>query len=149
MLTLAVSSLAVAFFASAGCAPADDSSMAMDAAVVDSGADASPSIYDGVLPGECWLDEGICVPREVDEILEAKCRMCHGNPTSMYAPMPLVTLEDFQATHAGASESNALRTRLRINQSRTPMPPITFEQLTPEERDILNAWIDDGYSAGP
>lgn len=150
MLKAARLTYALGLAAVTGCAPSDEPSTALDAAVVeDSGMDAGGSIYDGVAPGECWLDEGTCVPREVDEILEAKCRQCHGKPTAMYAPMALVTLEDFQANHAGASEPNALRTRLRVNQERTPMPPITFEQLTDQEREILNSWIDDGYPAGP
>ena len=97
-------------------------------------------------PGPVQSDGGMTpLPGEIDDIIERRCRPCHTNPTMMFAPMPLVTWEDLHAPRSEKRPDEPVyeTMELRINDERAPMPPITFPQLTPEERDTLNGWIHD------
>lgn len=104
----------------------------------------------GTLGGEaCPGAAQTCIPAAVIAVLEAKCQGCHSDPPAMFAPMPLLTWEDFQGMHAAAQEPNYKRTALRVRSELSPMPPIRSPQLSVQERATLLDWVDRGAPSGP
>jgi uncharacterized membrane protein len=100
-------------------------------------------------PAECGpplvADGGAtALPADVDDVLERRCRACHGDPTQMFAPMPLVSWEDVQAPLPAPRDDETVfhAIGVRIHDMRYPMPPVTFPQLTGGERDALDRWIE-------
>jgi hypothetical protein len=97
-------------------------------------------------PGPVHVDGGMTpLPAEIDDILERRCRPCHQDPTLMFAPMPLVSWEDLHAPRSESRPDEPVYESMgrRINDERAPMPPITFPQLSSDERSTLNGWIAD------
>jgi hypothetical protein len=88
------------------------------------------------------------LPCEVEEVLISGCRDCHGNPPRWGAPMALVTWEDTQrpsVTDPAMPVHEMMK--VRLNDARNPMPPPRNDEMTEEEKAILNAWLDDGAPA--
>ncbi len=85
------------------------------------------------------------LPANVDAVLAAKCRRCHGAPTRHAAPFPLYTWADTRAVHNGqpiyqrmgmAVETGFMPQMIPAN------PPV--ERLTEEEKRTLIAWVAAG-----
>lgn len=101
------------------------------------------------------LERETPLPAEIDDILERRCRMCHSDPTQMFAPMPLVFWEDVQAVRSEKTGEPVFQTMgRRIHSEKFPMPPLpapslsdeeraAWPKLTSEEIDTLDAWIAD------
>jgi hypothetical protein len=89
------------------------------------------------------------LPCDVKTIIDEKCGTCHKNPPAFSAPMPLVTLADFQApgkTDPSKKAHELVKARInRTGAGQMPPPPTT---LTPAELQKLNQWLDGGASAG-
>jgi hypothetical protein len=110
-------------------------------------------------PGECGpaMDRtgATPLPDEIDDILERRCRMCHSDPTQMFAPMPLVTWEDVQTVRSENTAEPVFEViGRRIHDERFPMPPLPapslpdderkkWPKLSDEEIGTLDAWIAD------
>ena len=88
----------------------------------------------------------------VRAVLERRCQRCHGSPTQLGAPFPLVTYADTQREFPPGSGqplagrmSHAIRYRI--------MPPVTFPveppvlRLDAADRDVLLAWLEEGALA--
>jgi hypothetical protein len=85
------------------------------------------------------------LPCDVDKILKEKCQTCHSNPPTGSAPYALTTLADLNAnspTFAGQKVS--ARVKVRINDTKLPMPPAARPQLTAAEKATLEAYINGG-----
>lgn len=101
------------------------------------------------------LEGQTLLPAEVDDILERRCRMCHSDPTRMFAPMPLVTWEDVQSPRSQETDEPVFEVMGRkIHDEKFPMPPLPAPSLSDEEKaawpklsreeiDTLDAWIAD------
>lgn len=95
------------------------------------------------------------LPAEIDDILDRRCRMCHSDPTRMFAPFPLMTWEDVQASRSEKTGELVFEAiGRRIHDEKFPMPPLpapslsddekaAWPKLTREEVDTLDAWIAD------
>lgn len=93
-------------------------------------------------------DAGGELPPQVAEVLEQYCWECHGQPIAGYAPMALIHWADFQACRSEGQQVPVYeRMRIRINDKRLPMPPITKTQLSPEDRMILDTWASESAPA--
>jgi uncharacterized membrane protein len=84
------------------------------------------------------------LPADVDDILERRCRVCHGEPLQMYAPMPLVSWEHVHAPLPPPRDDEPVFAAIaqRIHDERFPMPPVTFPPLTQDERERLDQWLN-------
>jgi len=116
---------------------------ALGALVACNGGDSCP----GPLRGDGGMTP---LPAEIDDILERRCRVCHSDPTEMFAPMPLVSWENLHAPRSESRPDEPVYESMgrRINDERAPMPPITFPQLDADERGALNDWIAECAPAG-
>jgi len=90
------------------------------------------------------------VPCDVAEIVGDHCTGCHQNPTKIGAPMPLITVADFQAV----SKSDVTKKVYQVIPSRLdptdptkrmPQPPL--EALTAEQKTAFNQWLMAGAPA--
>jgi hypothetical protein len=123
--------------------------------------DHDGGVMDGSLPG-ADADDGLGpitdggrgstgstgLPCEVEEVLISGCRDCHGDPPRWGAPMALLTWEDTQqpsVTDADVPVHEMMK--LRLNDATDPMPPSRNDEMTDEEKAILNAWLDEGAPA--
>lgn len=100
------------------------------------------------------------LPAEVDAVIALRCRQCHGRPRHNFAPISIVTWQDTQAVienNDGTSETVYEAIGRRIHDPRFPMPPFMQPELLPDERAILDAWVqaggppaeaDDAHDAG-
>jgi Copper type II ascorbate-dependent monooxygenase, C-terminal domain/Copper type II ascorbate-dependent monooxygenase, N-terminal domain len=85
------------------------------------------------------------LPCDVQKLLKDKCQTCHGAPLMGAAPMPLITLADFNATSkVMAGQKVSARVKARINDTKLPMPPAGRDPLTAAEKSALEAFINGG-----
>lgn len=95
------------------------------------------------------IREGQSLPCDVDEILGARCRRCHGAPPSFGAPMPLATFADLHAEARAVPGKKVFeRVGARIHDDASPMPQPPNPRLGPAEMATLDAWIAAGAPAG-
>lgn len=80
------------------------------------------------------------LPCDVSEVLVQRCQTCHGVETATGASTSLVTWDDLQKEHGGKKVYELVQQR--IHDAVKPMPPAA--QLTPEQIDAIDAWIDGG-----
>jgi hypothetical protein len=85
------------------------------------------------------------LPCNVDKILEAKCRNCHGSSPSFGAPMPMVTRADLLAARAGGTALDLAIARVKSDAK--PMPPPPGARLTADEIAVLERWKSAGAPA--
>lgn len=88
------------------------------------------------------------LPCEVDQVLEDKCRICHGAEVEFGAPMSLVDWEDTQAGAPTTDQRVWEEVRDRVRDTGDPMPPRGLPALTADERAILEAWFAAGAPPG-
>jgi hypothetical protein len=85
------------------------------------------------------------LPCDVQKALKEKCQTCHSNPPTGAAPMPLVTLADFNAaSKVMPGQKISARVKARINDTKLPMPPAGRDALTAAEKTALQGFIDGG-----
>ncbi|MFO0679834.1 MAG: peptidylglycine alpha-amidating monooxygenase [Polyangiaceae bacterium] len=88
------------------------------------------------------------LPCDVDAILGASCRKCHGPVPTFGAPMPLVTLADLTApSSSDPSRPVHALVRSRIHDDARPMPQAPNPRLDATSLAALDAWIDSGAPA--
>ncbi len=85
------------------------------------------------------------LPCAVAAVIE-KCESCHVDPPQFGAPMPLVTVADFQERGRDGSRLSEL-VMSRIADSATPMPPAPNARLDEAETATLQGWFDAGMPA--
>lgn len=86
------------------------------------------------------------LPCDVDAVLEAKCRSCHGGTPS--APMALVTYEDLAApSKSDPSKSNAVKAIERMKSDAAPMPPVGG-RAGAAEIGAFETWVAAGLPRG-
>ena len=85
------------------------------------------------------------LPPDVDEVLAAKCRRCHGSPTRNGAPFALYTWSDTRRQHNGqlVYERLGLAVKSGFMPNLIPAnPPV--ERLTDAEKKTLLDWVAAG-----
>jgi hypothetical protein len=88
-------------------------------------------------------------PCAVKQIIDAKCGTCHKNPPAFSAPMPLVTLADFQAAGKTDPTKKAYElVKARINRMGAGAMPPPPTSMSAAELQMLNGWLDGGARAG-
>lgn len=89
---------------------------------------------------------GSCgIPAEVDAMLNANCRTCHGTVLSGAAPIHLVSYDDLVATspqYPGVKEAE--RCLARIQDTMTPMPPGLPGVVPAAGIAALQTWVSAG-----
>ena len=90
------------------------------------------------------------LPCGVAEIVETSCQGCHAREPGLFAPMALVTAEDFDAPALGDPD-RAVRALVldRIHDPVRPMPPASSRRLTPDELAALDAFAAGKPAAAP
>ena len=88
------------------------------------------------------VDPGVSgvIPCDVDKVLAANCRSCHGSPPTYGAPMPLVTLADLHAPAMSDSTRNVYElVAERIADDVKPMPQPPNARLSAADRATLTS----------
>jgi hypothetical protein len=115
-------------------AGARDAGSALDAAADDAGADAGTTRP---------LRDPPCA---LLATLASKCWGCHGESPRGPSKLQLVTYAQLTApSDADASQTNAQRSLIRMQDTLTPMPTGAIPRATAAELAVLAQWIDDGY----
>jgi len=98
------------------------------------------------------------VPCDVKQLVTTYCGTCHGATPIGGAPMPLVTLADFQKDHVVASPQSGpfkgttmkvheiVKVRLNQEMGTAPMPP--GAAMPAADLATLNAWLAGGAQGG-
>jgi hypothetical protein len=85
------------------------------------------------------------LPCDVDAVLAAHCRTCHGATPAYGAPMSLVTYGDLTAPSKTDPTSKVYQLiAVRIHNDASPMPPPPNARLSAAESSVLDAWIGGG-----
>lgn len=91
---------------------------------------------------------GARIPCDVDAVLTAKCRRCHGVPTANGAPFSLSTWKDLNGDYGG--EPIYVRMRAAVSSDFMPLcaegkcgtfDPVV-QALTAEEKSVLLDWLE-------
>lgn len=89
------------------------------------------------------------LPCDVDTVLAANCRKCHGSPPQFGSPMPLVTVDDLHApAKSDPSKKVYELVTARIADDKNPMPEAPNPRLSAADRATLDAWVAAGAPAG-
>jgi len=96
------------------------------------------------------------VPCEVDSVVKSRCQTCHGATPIGGAPMPLVTLGDFQKDYTVKSTTQLLGqtmkvyelARIRVNREQGTLPMPQGQPLVDADFTTLNGWLMGGAQAG-
>lgn len=99
--------------------------------------------------GTGGMNAGNALPCDVDDVVTAKCQLCHTSPPKFGAPMPLVTADDF----AAPAKSNPAKkvsdlVKVRIHDPVSPMPPPPNGPLDSMSMATMDAWLAMGAPAG-
>jgi hypothetical protein len=93
--------------------------------------------------------EATDLPCDVDAVLEANCRSCHGATPTFGAPMPLVTLANLNAPAlSDASRKVYELVGTRTHDDAHPMPQPPAARLGTADQKVLDDWIAAGAKAG-
>jgi hypothetical protein len=89
------------------------------------------------------------LPCEVKAIVDAKCAAtCHTDPPQG----TYMTLKTWSQFHAQGTTDKSKQywelAKTRVNASSNPMPPVTADALTSDEKATLNDWLGQGAPAG-
>ncbi|MBL8742027.1 MAG: hypothetical protein JNK04_13060 [Myxococcales bacterium] len=85
------------------------------------------------------------LPCNVAAVID-KCATCHVDPPQYGAPMPLVTVADFQERGRDGSRLSEL-VMARVADDAAPMPPAPNARLDEGEIAVLPGWFDAGRPA--
>lgn len=84
------------------------------------------------------------LPCQVEEIVHRRCTSCHSDPP-VGTYMPLLTHAHFHEPSTTDPERAYWELAAeRIVAADNPMPPVTAEPLTDDERSALSAWFEQG-----
>ena len=92
------------------------------------------------------------VPCDVAPIISDHCTGCHQNPTKTGAPMPLLTVADFQAAaHSDATKKvyQVIPVRIGSTDPTKRMPQAPLDALTAPQQTTINTWLNAGAPAAP
>ncbi len=93
---------------------------------------------------------GASLPCDVDTVLAAHCRGCHGATPSFGAPMPLVTYTDLWApAQSDPTKSVFTLVEQRIHDDARPMPQPPNPRLDAQDLATIDAWVSANAPAGP
>jgi hypothetical protein len=151
--SIALSLLAVIGLVTA-CAPkapsaADHPDGGSDPAATAGGGGAG-SGGDGSGPQGPSGDQDQTLPCDVDSVLGASCRNCHGSTPAYGAPMSLVTYEDLMAPSPTDKSTPVYKKVLsRVQSEKSPMPPSPAAPLDAGAISTLEAWVNAGAPTGP
>lgn len=85
------------------------------------------------------------LPCDVDEVLGASCRSCHGATPSFGAPMPLVTHANLVApANSDPSKKVYELVAKRTHDDAAPMPQPPFPRLGPADQKVIDDWVAAG-----
>jgi hypothetical protein len=103
---------------------------------------------DSGTPPTGTIGGGGLLPCDVDAVLAARCRECHGATPLYGASMPLVTNADLHVpSRSNASIPVYQAVRARTHDATRPMPPPPSARLDAASQATLDAWIDRGAPA--
>jgi hypothetical protein len=116
-----------------------------------------PDTSDGGSPaGGSGGEASLPIPSCVLEVVQSKCQRCHGDPLANGAPVPFLTVDDFQSRYFETDlkwwEVSVDRVRADVmpfvalnDLPNPPMPPV--EPLTADEKATLLGWLERGALA--
>lgn len=89
------------------------------------------------------------LPCDVDAVLAASCRSCHGTTPQFGAPMSLVTYADLQAPAVTDKTKKVYQlVEARIHDDAHPMPQQPNPRLSAADTATIDAWVNAGAQAG-
>lgn len=92
---------------------------------------------------------GATLPCDVDAVLAANCRSCHGATPSFGAPMPLVTHADLVADAPRTAGKKVFEVvGARVHDDARPMPQPPNPRLGAADLATIDAWVAAGAPAG-
>jgi hypothetical protein len=132
--------------ADAGAPPTAASAPALDASTAspspDASASAPPASESSPAASAASPSDGTPLPCDVRQTLAERCWACHGKPLRYTAPMPLLTVEDFQkATPSDPSRTVAESASMRIRDAQRPMPPQPFAPIEGTALTSVETWL--------
>jgi hypothetical protein len=89
----------------------------------------------------------LSVPCDVAAVVSEKCTLCHAATPKFNAPMPLMTLSDFQATAPVTATQHVYEvaaTRVTAEGAAKMPPPATVDPLSDTQLDVLSSWLNAG-----
>ncbi len=123
--------------------------VALSASACSTGATSGAAASDGGGATNTTTTSGGALPCDVDAVLGAHCRTCHGNPTQFTAPMPLVTYADLHApTPSNPSVPVYQTVGVRTHDDAKPMPQPPNARLGANDQATLDAWVQAGAPPG-
>jgi hypothetical protein len=90
------------------------------------------------------------VPCDVASIVTKNCTLCHAAVPKFGAPMPLMTLADFQApsrSMPSMAVHQVIPSRIKATDPNKLMPPVSATKLTAAELQTFGAWLTAGAKA--
>jgi hypothetical protein len=88
------------------------------------------------------------VPCDVAKLVSDRCTLCHATKPQGGAPMPLMTVQDFQArakSNAAMTVAEILPSRVNAMDQARLMPPVnSTTALMPAEKTTLTTWASAG-----
>ncbi len=109
----------------------------------------STSTSSGSAAGTGGASSASDLPCDVDAVLQANCRSCHGATPSFGAPMPLVTLADLEApAKSDASKKVYELVGTRTHDDLHPMPQPPAARLGTADQKVIDDWIAGGGKGG-
>jgi hypothetical protein len=88
------------------------------------------------------------VPCDVAKLVSDHCTLCHATKPQAGAPMPLMTLRDFQAqakSNPAMTVAQLIATRVNATEQARLMPPVnSTAALMPAEKTTLTTWTSAG-----
>jgi mono/diheme cytochrome c family protein len=87
------------------------------------------------------------MPTDVQNVLRARCILCHGNPPLPTVPGPLLTVDDFRRpakSEPGRITADVVVKRITSTDVLLRMPPVPGDALTAAEIQTLRKWIESG-----
>jgi hypothetical protein len=101
----------------------------------------------GGLPGAGGAATELGVPCNVAMVISANCTLCHTDPPSFGALMPLMRFADFHAASRSMPERKVyevMPARINATEIRMRMPPASSSALQPADLQTLNTWLQGG-----
>jgi hypothetical protein len=90
------------------------------------------------------------VPCDVAQVISMRCTGCHQTAAKFGAPMPLMTLADFEApakSNSARKVYEVIPERINPTDVARRMPPTSMPALTAAEKQVLGVWLTAGALA--